>query len=82
MLAVYPEHSGHFKGIEGLHYLDNQACVLEYAQQSAGSYIDADIEEHYLLKCWAKVDDAAHAHALHDAVRQNLRVILDNPVAG
>ncbi|WP_057396852.1 ATP-grasp domain-containing protein [Pseudomonas fluorescens] len=82
MLAVYPEHSGHFKGIEGMHYLDDNECVLEYAQQDAGSYIDADIEEHYLLKCWAKVDDAAHAHALHDAIRQNLRVILDNPVAG
>ncbi len=82
MLALFPQHSGHFKGIEGLDYLDQHACVLEYAQQNAGSYIDADIEEHYLLKCWAKVDDAAHAHSLHDAIRQNLRVILDNPAAG
>ncbi|MGR3890527.1 ATP-grasp domain-containing protein [Pseudomonas sp. 1152_12] len=80
MLAVYPEHSGHFKGIEGLQFLEHHASVLEYAQQDAGHYIDADIEEHYLLKCWAKVDDAADAHALHDAIRQNLHVIIENRV--
>lgn len=82
MLAIYPEHSGHFKGIEGLDYLDSHERVLEYAQQDAGCHIDADIEEHYLLKCWARVDDAGHAHALHDAIKQNLRVIIDIPDAG
>ena len=80
MLAIYPEHSGHFKGIEGLEWLAQQTSVLEYAQQESGNYIDADIEEHYLLKCWAKVDDAADAHAVHDAIRHNLRVIIDNKV--
>lgn len=80
MLAIYPEHSGHFKGIEGTQFLDHHAAVLEYAQQDAGDCIDADIEEHYLLKCWAKVDDAADAHALHDAIRQNLHVIIENKV--
>lgn len=78
MLAIYPEHSGHFKGIEGLEWLAQQPAVLEYAQQESGHSIDADIEEHYLLKCWARVDDAAHAHAVHDAIRHNLRVIIDN----
>ncbi|RMQ89817.1 hypothetical protein ALP97_01072, partial [Pseudomonas salomonii] len=78
MLAIYPEHSGHFKGIEGLEWLAQQPSVLEYAQQESGHFIDADIEEHYLLKCWAKVDDAAYAHAVHDAIRHNLRVIIDN----
>ncbi|VVQ10086.1 D-alanine--D-alanine ligase [Pseudomonas fluorescens] len=82
MLAIYPQHNGYFKGIEGLQFLDQNASVLEYAQQDPGNYIDADIEEHYLLKCWAMVDDAAHAHALHDAIRQNLRVIIDDKVAG
>ena len=82
MLAIYPDHSGHFKGIEGTGYLAENEQVLEYAQQEAGVYIDADIEEHYLLKCWAKVDDAADAHALHDAIKQHLRVIIDMPDAG
>jgi biotin carboxylase len=82
MLAIYPEKNGYFKGFEGLSYLDDNEWVLEYAEQDAGSYIDADVEEHYLLKCWARVNDAAHAHALHDGIRQNLRAIIDNPVAG
>ncbi|AZF25963.1 acetyl-CoA carboxylase biotin carboxylase subunit family protein [Pseudomonas sp. R2-60-08W] len=82
MLAIYPQHSGRFEGIEGMEYLERNAAVLEYAQQEPGHMIDADIEEHYLLKCWAKVDGAADAHALHDAVTQHLRVIIDPPVAG
>ncbi|MGZ0714883.1 ATP-grasp domain-containing protein [Pseudomonas palleroniana] len=81
MLAIYPEHSGFFKGVEGMEYLDNNASVLEYAQEEPGRAIDADIEEHYLLKCWVKVDDAAHARALHDAIKQNLRLIIENPAA-
>ncbi len=80
MLALYPEHSGQFKGIEGMQFLDEHLAVLEYFQQEPGNCIDADIEEHYLLKCWAKVDDAADAHAVHDAIRHNLRVIIDSKV--
>lgn len=80
MLAIYPEHSGQFRGIEGMQFLDEHPAVLEYCQQEPGNCIDADIEEHYLLKCWAKVDDAAHAHAVHDAIRHNLRVIIDSKV--
>ena len=80
MLAIYPEHSGQFRGIEGMQFLDEHPAVLEYFQQEPGNCIDADIEEHYLLKCWAKVDDAAHAHAVHDAIRHNLRVIIDSKV--
>ncbi|WP_439862704.1 ATP-grasp domain-containing protein [Pseudomonas antarctica] len=82
MLAIYPEHSGYFKGIEGLAFLDDSPSVLEYAQQDGGHFIDADIEEHYLLKCWARVDGADHAHAVHDAIRQHLRVIIDHQEAG
>ncbi|WP_300630449.1 ATP-grasp domain-containing protein [Pseudomonas sp.] len=82
MLAIYPQHSGRFQGIEGVGFLDRNVAVIEYAQQEAGHMIDADIEEHYLLKCWARVEDAAHARALHDAVSEHLHVIIDNPVAG
>ena len=82
MLAIYPQHSGRFQGIEGVEFLEQNVAVLEYAGQEPGHLIDADIEEHYLLKCWAKVADAADARALHDAVGQHLRVIIDNPLAG
>lgn len=82
MLAIYPQHSGFFRGIEGVQFLNQHASIMEYAQQDPGHSIDADIEEHYLLKCWAKVDDAVDAHALHDALGRHLRVLIDPPVAG
>ncbi|MNW08124.1 hypothetical protein D3C71_2048540 [compost metagenome] len=81
MLAVYPQHSGHFKGINGAEFLEHNAAVLEYALQEPGHYVDADIEEHCLVKCWARVDGAVHAHALHDAVGQHLQVVIEKPVA-
>ncbi|WP_248752723.1 ATP-grasp domain-containing protein [Pseudomonas sp. MWU15-20650] len=81
MLAIYPQHSGHYRGIEGVQCLDRNPSVLEYAQLAPGHFIDADIEEHYLLKCWAKVDDAAHARALHDEIQQDLHILI-SPVAG
>lgn len=82
MLAIYPQHSGLFRGIDGLQFLDQHRSVLEYAPQDPGHYIDADIEEHYLLKCWAQVGNADDAHALHDALQQHLRILIDPPVAG
>lgn len=81
MLAVYPQHSGHFKGINGAEFLEHNAAVLEYALQEPGHYVDADIEEHCLVKCWARVDGAVHAHALHDAIGQHLQAVIDKPVA-
>ena len=63
-----------------MQFLDHHAAVLEYAQLDAGHCLDAVIEEHYLLKCWARVDDAADAYALHDAIRHNLHVIIENKV--
>ncbi|WP_460370811.1 ATP-grasp domain-containing protein [Pseudomonas sp. Tul1A2] len=82
MLAVYPQESGVFKGFEGVDFLKGHEAVVEYAVQEPGGYIDADIEEHYLLKCWVKVDNAAQAHAMHDAVMHNLSAIIDQRHAG
>jgi biotin carboxylase len=80
MLAVYPEQSGYFRGFEGLQFLEDKVWMQEYAVHETGSYINADIEEHYLLKCWAKVDGANHARALHEHFRQHLRAVIDNAV--
>ncbi|WP_207848117.1 MULTISPECIES: ATP-grasp domain-containing protein [unclassified Pseudomonas] len=82
MLAIYPQESGFFKGFAGVDYLQGHDAVVEYAVQEPGSHIDADIEEHYLLKCWVKVDGAAQAHSLHDAVMHNLSAIIDKRHAG
>lgn len=80
MLAIYPEESGTFAGFEGLELLDDCDGVEEYAVQESGGYLNADIEEHYLLKCWVSVDDAAHAHALHEHFRACLKPII-HPLA-
>lgn len=82
MLALYPESSGYFRGIEGVSFLEHNESVVEYAQQNPGSYIDAEIEEHYLLKCWARVNDAAHALTLHQEILNRLQPVIEQPLRG
>jgi biotin carboxylase len=82
MLALYPESSGYFRGIEGVSFLEHNDSIVEYAQQDPGSYMDAEIEEHYLLKCWARVDDAAHASTLHEELLHRLQPIIEQPLRG
>ena len=74
MFAIYPENSGYFRNFKNLAFVANHPEILQYATAyEVGTYVDAEIEEHYLLKGWAKVNDAAHAHALHDEVLMNLQ---------
>ncbi|WP_280176136.1 ATP-grasp domain-containing protein [Xenorhabdus innexi] len=76
MLAVYPENSGHFQRIENIEYIQNNPCILECRTQPVGCDINAETEEHYLLRCWAKVDDASHARALHNEIIQYVKPII------
>ncbi|PHM66664.1 hypothetical protein Xsto_00993 [Xenorhabdus stockiae] len=76
MLAIYPENSGYFHGVENMEYIKNNACVIECRTQPAGCYINAETEEHYLIRCWAKVDNAFHAYALHDEIIQHVKPII------
>ncbi|QBF25665.1 ATP-grasp domain-containing protein [Pseudomonas tructae] len=80
MLALYPEHSGYFRGVQGEDYLKGNESIVEYAQQAPGSYLDAEVEEHYLLKCWAHVEDAAAASVLHDALVRQVRPVIEQSV--
>ncbi|CDM88322.1 ATP-grasp domain-containing protein [Xenorhabdus bovienii] len=76
MIVMYPDTNGHFKGIENLHYLKNQPCILECVSYTNDCYINAEIEEHYLIKCWAKVEGASHAHTLHSNMLENVKPII------
>ncbi|MBD2809378.1 ATP-grasp domain-containing protein [Xenorhabdus sp. Vera] len=76
MLAIYPEKSGHFQGIENIEHMKNHPNVIECIPQPAGYYINAETEEHYLLKCWAKVDNASGAHALHQEMLEHVKPII------
>ncbi|MDU8617101.1 ATP-grasp domain-containing protein [Pseudomonas syringae] len=82
MLALYPESSGYFRGIEGVSFLECSDSIVEYAQQDPGSYMDAEIEEHYLLKCWARVNDAAHASTLHKELLHRLQPVIEQTLGG
>jgi carbamoylphosphate synthase large subunit len=74
MFAVYPDKSGHFRRFKDLAFVAHQTEIIEYATvYEADTYVDAEIEEHYLLKGWTKVKDASHAHALYDEVLMHLQ---------
>jgi biotin carboxylase len=74
MFAIYPDKSGYFRRFKDLPFVAHHPEILQHATvYAADTYVDAEIEEHYLLKGWAKVNDAAHAHALHDDVLLHLQ---------
>ncbi|WP_332460349.1 ATP-grasp domain-containing protein [Xenorhabdus lircayensis] len=76
MLAMYPEKSGHFQGIENIEHIKNHPNVIECIPHPADCYINAETEEHYLLRCWAKVGDASNAHALHQEMLEHVKPII------
>ncbi|MEQ1969511.1 ATP-grasp domain-containing protein [Xenorhabdus nematophila] len=76
MLAMYPEQSGHFQGIENIEHMKNHPNVIECIPQPADYYINAETEEHYLFRCWAKVNDASDACALHQEMLEHVKPII------
>ncbi|WP_340616267.1 ATP-grasp domain-containing protein [Xenorhabdus entomophaga] len=76
MLAMYPEKSGYFQGINNIEHMKNHPNVIECIPQPADCYINAETEEHYLLRCWAKVDDTSDAHALHQEMIEHVNPII------
>ncbi len=61
MMVIYPEYSGYFEGFNHLDYLDSQENILKYDCYPSYNMVNAEVEENYLLKCWAKVGDASQA---------------------
>ncbi|OTA18369.1 hypothetical protein Xvie_00189 [Xenorhabdus vietnamensis] len=76
MLAMYPEKSGYFQGIDNIEHIENHPNVIECIPQPANYYINSETEEHYLLRCWAKVNDASDAHALHQEMIEHVKPII------
>lgn len=76
MLALYPENSGFFRGFENMEEVNKISAILEYEVHATNTYVDANIEEHYLFKCWAKVDGKDAAQALHDDMVTTLLPII------
>ncbi|WP_338803693.1 2OG-Fe dioxygenase family protein [Xenorhabdus griffiniae] len=77
MLAMYPDKSGHFQGIKNIEHMKNHPNVIECISQPTDYYINAETEEHYLLRCWAKVDDASDAYSLHQEMLEHVYPIIN-----
>lgn len=76
MLAIYPEHSGFFQGFENLASVIHTPDILKYEVHPTNTYVDAEIEEHFLFKCWARVGGKDAAQAFHDDMVKNLRPVI------
>ena len=72
MMVIYPEVSGYFNGFDNLDYLESNKLFHEYDICQIGYYINADIEENFLLKCWASVVDKKHAYTLYNELLQKI----------
>lgn len=70
MAAVYPEYTGYFNGINNLTYLKDIPEVVEF-NQHLPTPVNAEIEENYLLKYWAKVDSADQANSIYQDILKN-----------
>ena len=76
MMVVYPEYSGYFEGFNNLDYLDGQESILKYDYYPSYNMVNAEVEENYLLKCWAKVDNMSQAIENYTALLHNVTPII------
>jgi predicted ATP-grasp superfamily ATP-dependent carboligase len=76
MMAIYPEKSGFFNGFENIDYIKNHPQCVAYGIHPCGTYINADVEENYLLKCWLKVNDQEHAWQIYQSILSNVTPII------
>jgi biotin carboxylase len=76
MLAIYPKINGCFKGFNGINYVKQHSQILDYDTYEVNKYVNAEVEENYLLKCWAKVHDKNNALNLYDEVTKHVIPII------
>lgn len=77
MIALYPDRSGLYKGIESTQHLECNPKILEFELLPSGVQVNAEAEENYLLKCWARVEGSDDAQLLYQEVSKNTKPILE-----
>lgn len=70
MMVIYPHKKGIFKGFTDLAVLAEDPAVIDYSVFPAGSSVNPDLEEFYLLKCWVRVTSAEAAKALYRKISE------------
>jgi biotin carboxylase len=78
MMAIYPEKSGFFNGFENIDYIKNHPLCVAYEMHPCGAYINAEMEENYLLKCWVKADEKEHAWYIYRNILRNVKPIISS----
>jgi biotin carboxylase len=78
MMVIYPEKSGKFIGFNGLDFILQNSKFHEYGTYPINNYVNADIEENYLLKAWACVDSKEDALNLYQQIVENIIPVFDN----
>ena len=61
MMTFYPQKSGFLIDIEGLSCIETNPDVIDFARHPLNTYVDANLEEHYLFKCWLRVNGKEQA---------------------
>ncbi|HCM1977426.1 TPA: ATP-grasp domain-containing protein [Salmonella enterica subsp. houtenae serovar 47:z36:-] len=77
MMALYPDKKGIFKGFADLSFVEHHPDILEFDQFPSGSPVSPDIEEYYLLKCWARVKNAADAKSLYQKISEQIKPVIE-----
>lgn len=72
MMVIYPEKSGYFHGFKNKEFAQNHEAILKHAFYPSGNYVNADVEENYLFKCWAKVKNSQDASKIYQDLIENL----------
>lgn len=75
MFVIYPPRNGIFRGLQGYDeaaafpgILRSQVCY------EPGTHLDAEEEEHFLVKCWGESQSVAGVETLYERVRRTVRV--------
>ncbi|MGV3345871.1 acetyl-CoA carboxylase biotin carboxylase subunit family protein [Enterobacteriaceae bacterium LUAb1] len=77
MMAIYPEKNGIFKGLNNIDFVKENPSIIEYGVYPDNQYVNAEIEEHYLLKCWAKTENKQQAISLYNEITDQVLPVID-----
>lgn len=76
MMVIYPDKEGVFMGFSETDVIKHNPDILESGQFQPGTHVSPDIEEYYLLKCWARVQDAQAALSLYRTLCERVQPII------
>lgn len=77
MMALYPRNKGVFKGFNDLSFIELHPDIIEHSKFQSGSLVNPDVEEFYLLKCWARVECANAAKLLYQKIGEHAIPIIE-----